>query len=65
MTLSELEKYFSEANLPEEPIQLDKHTKITNVRKFVDSHLEVLRGNSGNKTFMPYYNRLMKLKNFI
>ncbi len=42
-------------------IHLDKATFITDVPKFIDSHISFLERNSGNKKFLPYYNRLLKL----
>jgi hypothetical protein len=28
----------------------------------IDSHVKTLRGNPGNKLFMPYYDRLLLLR---
>ena len=44
-----------------EPIILDSCTTITNVNKFIKSHLTILKANSGKETFKPYYDRLKKL----
>jgi len=39
----------------------DSATFVSDVPKFIDTHISFLERNSGNKTFMPYYNRLIKL----
>ena len=39
----------------------DSETFVSDVPKFIDTHISFLERNSGNKTFMPYYDRLMKL----
>ena len=42
-------------------IRLDKGSVITDVPKFIESHIKTLEANSGNKTFKPYYYRLIKI----
>lgn len=54
-----IQAYFKR-ELPNE-IQLDSVTKITNVRRFVDSHIAVLRNKETNPTYLPYYHRLLQL----
>ena len=39
----------------------DSATFVSDVPKFIDTHISFLERNSGNKTFKPYYNRLIKL----
>jgi len=58
--LKVLEKFFEETELSDEPIRFDQCSVITDQKKFVDSHLSILRANSGNKSAMPYYDRLLK-----
>jgi len=60
MKLDEIEAYLKDAELPEY-IQLSNAERVTDVRKFVNSHIGTLRANSGNRTFLPYYNRLLAL----
>lgn len=33
---------------------------IINARAFVETHISYLEANTGNKTFMPYYNRILE-----
>jgi hypothetical protein len=42
-------------------IRLNQETNITNVSLMINSHVEMLEGNPGNRTFMPYYDRLITL----
>lgn len=60
MKLDEIEAYLKDAELPEY-IQLSNVEKVTDVQKFVNSHISILRANSGKRTFLPYYNRLLAL----
>jgi len=39
--------------------KLDDGT-IVNAKAFVEAHISYLDTNTGNKTFMPYYNRLLE-----
>lgn len=61
--LKELEDFVSNTKFSEEPLQLDQCTLINNQRQFAESHLQVLKANSGNKTIMPYYSRLVRFYN--
>jgi hypothetical protein len=58
--LSELEEFFSKIDLPTE-IRLNNWTTITDVPKCINSHIETLKNNPGNKAFMPYYIRLLHI----
>lgn len=60
MTLTEIEKKLKTKRF-NEPIILDSCTTITNLNKFIKSHLTILKANSGKETFKPYYERLKKL----
>lgn len=60
MKLPDLEAWFDSQDLPlESKIQ---KWKILNVKLFVKHHVTTLKYNSGNKLFLPYYERLMELK---
>lgn len=60
MKLSKIEQILKTKSF-NEPIKLDSCTTITDLRKFIKSHLKILKANSGNRTFKPYYDRLKKL----
>lgn len=57
-----LEAFFSEYQLPETPVKLTQHETITNVSKFIHSHLITVKAYNGNPTFNPYLNRLHNLR---
>lgn len=46
---------------PPKEVQLTKWERITDVPKFIDAHLCILKRHSGNPTFQPYYDRLLLL----
>lgn len=61
--ISELETYFAGITLPTEPIRLTVGETITDLPKFIDSHLNTLKANNGNPTFIAALNRLQGFKN--
>jgi hypothetical protein len=61
----ELEKFFSTATLPTEPVKLNSSETIGNVRFFVENHLVMLKAQSKNKAYLPYLHHLQELKNFL
>ena len=38
-----------------EPITIDKHIKVNDPKKTLNSLINYMKGNKGNKRFMPYY----------
>ncbi|WP_295674419.1 DUF6371 domain-containing protein, partial [uncultured Mucilaginibacter sp.] len=60
--ITELETYFKAIPLPKQPIKLDYCSIVFNVKSFIDSHLEIVKHNNGNPTFLPYLTRLLELK---
>ena len=63
--IKDLERYFETATLPTVPVKLNSYTKITDVSLFVHAHLAVIQANNGNKTFLPYLERLKELKQYL
>lgn len=63
--ISELETFFNGLVLPACPVRLNKWTTITDCSLFVGSHLETIKRNKGNKTFLPYMNRLKEMKQLL
>ena len=43
------------------PLKLNDCSLIIDVPKFINSHLEIIKSNKNNKTFIPYLNRLQEL----
>lgn len=61
--VAELETFFAAATLPKE---LNTPTgRITDVPLFVETHLQYVRANNNNKTFLPYAERLRELQNIL
>lgn len=60
-TIATLQTFFASATLPQS-IQLNHHTFIKDVPKFIDAHLATIKSNSGNPFFDPYLIRLMELQ---
>ncbi len=63
--VEELVAFFDEVVLPESAIQLDTATQIVDVRKFINAHIDVVKANNGNPSFIPYLDRLNKLKSIL
>jgi len=60
--LLELENFFKSIELPASPVTLDKGVVIINCDIFVESHIATARTYNGNKNFLPFIERLRKLK---
>lgn len=59
--LARLEKELKAMTFPEQ-VRISRCEIITNVPQMIDSHLKVLKANTGNRLFMPYYDRLILLR---
>ena len=60
MNINKLEKFFNSIELPNKII-LNECEDIKDVPDFIKTHLSYLKGNSGNKRYQPYYDRLFKV----
>lgn len=63
--ISELENLFNTVKLPEVPVKLDSVNTITDIQKFIDSHLSIVKAQNGNKCYLPYLHRLRALKRIL
>ena len=59
--LARLEKELKAMTFPEQ-VRISKCELITNVPQMIDGHIKILKGNPGNRLFMPYYDRLLLLR---
>lgn len=59
--LKEIEGYFKEYPFSKKSLEINNHTKITDLETFVNSHISILKANPGNKRYLPYYERLYKV----
>ena len=60
--IADLEAFFASITLPARPVKMDVCTTIVDVSLFVTAHLQVVKANKGNKTFLPYLDRLKQFK---
>jgi len=63
--IQSIESFFNSILLPPTPIRLDQCTVITNLPKFISSHMATLHSNNGNPVFLPYLQRLQNLKSML
>lgn len=63
--IDELENYFARIELPISPLKLNSYSTIANVAKFIESHFATIKTNNGNRTFLPYLNRLFELQQLL
>lgn len=60
--IAELENYFTNIELPTQPVKLNKCSTINDCSLFIESHFATVKANNGKRTFLPYLNRLQELK---
>ena len=60
--IADLENYFASIELPTQPVKLNQCSTITDCSLFIESHFATVKRNNGNRTFLPYLNRLQELK---
>lgn len=58
-TFNEIQAYFE--NAPDRSVPLDAATTVNSSRTCAMEHIEILKANPGNKHFMPYWDRLVRL----
>ncbi len=59
--VAELESFFKTATIPS-GFKINKCASITDVRSFIDSHLQTVKAQNGKRTYLPYLMRLRELK---
>jgi hypothetical protein len=63
--IEELEAFFSMIDLPTTPFKLNNYTIVNNCMLFIDSHLNTIKAHNGNKTFLPYLERLQEFRRLL
>ena len=56
---------FNFKNIPNKPIRLSPAVLISNPAEFIYSHLQTCQNNKGNRTFLPYYERIKALEEIL
>lgn len=64
MSIEELEAYFESVDLPEN-VYLNQATKITDVKKFINSHIITVKAHGHIKAYSSFMDRLLQLKEII
>ena len=59
-SLKEIELFFSQNKVNKTAFKIDKCSIIYDPDKFVKSHINFLKSNKKNRTYLPYYTRLEK-----
>lgn len=60
-----LKEKFSDIKLKPGPHRLKPGEVIIDPEKFVESHIHIINSNPGNKTILPFYDRLLTFYNQI
>jgi hypothetical protein len=63
--VEELDQYFNSITMPSFPVRLNGWTHVTNISETIKTHLATVRANDGNKTFLPFLNRLQEMKMYL
>ena len=63
--IMKLKAFFNSIDLPTDEIRLSQCEVITDVQKFITSHLSYVKRYNGRMTFEPYLLRLEKMKNIL
>jgi hypothetical protein len=63
--IDDIESYFASIEYNQKQIKIDKCGTITDLKKFVESHVATVKSNNGKPTFKPYYDRLEQVKNLL
>tara|TARA_R110000782_G_scaffold18395_3_gene50631 strand:- start:1073 stop:1276 length:204 start_codon:yes stop_codon:yes gene_type:complete len=56
--LKNMVEFFDNYDFKNNELELNHFTKITDLKKFINTHVGYLKANSGNKLFIPYFDRL-------
>ena len=65
ISFKELEFFVLTHDFSDKYLQLDACSLITDRRKFAESHIRLLKANSGNKCYLPYFKRLLNFYKII
>ena len=61
VTLKEIECYFKDYDYKNNTLILDKCTTISDLKRYVETQIRLLKGKIRSKSFKPYANRLKKV----
>mgnify|MGYP003642705420 FL=1 len=61
VTLKEIECYFKDYDYKNNTLILDKCTTISDLKRYVETQIRLLKGRIRTKSFKPYADRLKKV----
>lgn len=61
--MEEIETFFKQYGYKENRLILNECEVIKDLKRFVSTHIKVLKCNPGNIAYKPYYDRLNKVYN--
>ena len=62
--INELERFFNRTELPP-VLKLSEQENITHISTFITSHLNICRAYNGNEFYLPYLQRLIKVRELL
>ena len=65
VTLKTIKAFFSEYKFTKDVLILNKCTNIKDLEKYVIANIKILECNSGNKVYLPYFDRLKQVYTLI
>ena len=63
--ISEIESFFNKYQPLAQPLRLNQWMTIIDIKQFIESHIATATANNGIRVYRPYFERLIKLKEFI
>jgi len=63
--INDMEHFFKIVPLPVPPIKLNPVETITDIPKFINSHLAIVKANNDKRVYLPYLDRLQELQHYI
>ncbi len=65
MTLNQIESSIQRFRTISQEVIVSKDLVITDMEKFIATHISYLRSNKGNMAYMPYYSRLLRVFEYL
>lgn len=59
--LEDIKAYFKDYNFTDTRIRLNACSEVLDLKKFVETNIAILESNSGNKRYIPYFERLKRV----
>lgn len=63
--IEDLEEFFSVCKMPEGDVEIGPGATIIDCSKFVESHISYVKHNPHSRSFVPFLDRLKKLRDYL